>query len=72
MMPANMFSIHRKESCRMDAVSSILTMAAAGGGVLNVREASFVDEKLADAVELSVVMPEFGSALYPVLPLCIN
>jgi hypothetical protein len=35
-------------------------------------EAPFVDEELADAAELSVVVPEFGSALYPVLPLCVN
>jgi hypothetical protein len=40
--------------------------------LLYVREAPFVDEELADAVELLVVVPEFGSALYPVLPLCIN
>jgi hypothetical protein len=39
---------------------------------LYVGEAPFVDEKLADAAELSVVMPEFCSALYPVLPLCVN
>jgi hypothetical protein len=39
---------------------------------LYVREAPFVQEELADAAELSVVVPKFGSALYPVLPLCIN
>jgi hypothetical protein len=39
---------------------------------LNVGEAPFVDEKLADAVEFSVVVPEFCSALYPSLPLCVN
>jgi hypothetical protein len=39
---------------------------------LYVGEALFVDEKLGDAAELSVVMPKFGSALYPVLPLCVN
>jgi hypothetical protein len=39
---------------------------------LNVGEAPFVNEKLADSAELSVVMPEFSSALYPVLPLCVN
>jgi hypothetical protein len=40
--------------------------------LLYVREAPFVDEELADAAELLVVMPEFGSALYPVLLLCVN
>jgi hypothetical protein len=37
-----------------------------------VGEAPFVDEELADAAEFSVVVPEFGSALYPVLPLRVN
>jgi hypothetical protein len=36
MTPVNMFSICRKKSCRMDAVSSILTMMAACGSVLKV------------------------------------
>jgi hypothetical protein len=40
--------------------------------LLYVREVLFVEEELVDAVELSVVVPEFGSALYPVLLLCIN
>jgi hypothetical protein len=40
--------------------------------LLYVREAPFVNEELADAAEFSVVVPEFGSALYPVLPLCVN
>jgi hypothetical protein len=39
---------------------------------LYVREASFVQEEFADAAEFSVVVPEFGSALYSILPLCIN
>jgi hypothetical protein len=39
---------------------------------LNVGEALLVNEELADAVEFSVVVPEFSSALYPVLPLCVN
>jgi hypothetical protein len=39
---------------------------------LYVGETPFVKEELADAVELSVIVPEFGSALYPVLLLCIN
>jgi hypothetical protein len=39
---------------------------------LYVREAPFVNEEHADAAELLVVVPEFGSALYPVLPLCVN
>jgi hypothetical protein len=39
---------------------------------LHVREAPFVEEELADAAGLLVVVPEFGSALYPVLLLCIN
>jgi ABC-type glycerol-3-phosphate transport system permease component len=37
-----------------------------------VREAAFIDEELADAVELLVVVPKFGSALYSVLLLCVN
>jgi hypothetical protein len=37
-----------------------------------VGEAPFVDEELADAAEFLVVVPEFGSALYPVLPLRVN
>jgi hypothetical protein len=32
----------------------------------------FVQEEFADASEFSVVVPEFGSALYSILPLCIN
>jgi hypothetical protein len=40
--------------------------------LLYVGEALFAEEELADAGELSVVVPKFGSALYPVLPLCIN
>jgi hypothetical protein len=39
---------------------------------LNVGEAPFVNEELANAAEFSVVVPEFSSALYPVLPLCVN
>jgi hypothetical protein len=39
---------------------------------LNVGEAPFVNEKLADVAEFSIVVPEFCSALYPVLPLCVN
>jgi hypothetical protein len=39
---------------------------------LYIGEALYVQEKLADMVELLVVVPEFGSALYSVLPLCIN
>jgi hypothetical protein len=39
---------------------------------LYVREVPFVEEELADVAELSVGVPEFGSALYPILPLCIN
>jgi hypothetical protein len=39
---------------------------------LYVGEAPFVNEKLADAAEFPVVVPEFCSALYPVLPLCVN
>jgi hypothetical protein len=37
-----------------------------------VGETPFVNEELADVAEFSVVMPEFSSALYPVLLLCIN
>jgi hypothetical protein len=40
--------------------------------LLYVREVPFVDEELADAAKFSVVVPKFGSALYPVLPLCVN
>jgi hypothetical protein len=40
--------------------------------LLYVGEVPFVNEEFADAAEFSVVMPEFGSALYPVLPLCVN
>jgi hypothetical protein len=40
--------------------------------LLNVREAPFVNEELANVAEFSVVVPEFCSALYPVLPLCVN
>jgi hypothetical protein len=39
--------------------------------LLNVGEAPFVNEEFTDA-EFSVVVPEFSSALYPVLPLCVN
>jgi hypothetical protein len=39
---------------------------------LSVGEVPFVEEELADVVELSVVVPEFSSALYPVLLLCVN
>jgi hypothetical protein len=39
---------------------------------LYVGEAPFVQEELADAAELSVVLPEFSSALYSILLLCIN
>jgi hypothetical protein len=39
---------------------------------LNVREVPFVNEELANAAEFSVVVPEFCSALYPVLPLRVN
>jgi hypothetical protein len=39
---------------------------------LYVGEAPFVNEEFADAVEFSVVVPEFCSALYPVLPLRVN
>jgi hypothetical protein len=39
---------------------------------LYVGEVPFVNEELADAAEFLVVMPEFGSALYPVLLLCVN
>jgi hypothetical protein len=37
-----------------------------------VGEAPFVNEELADAVEFSVVVPEFCSALYPILLLHVN
>jgi hypothetical protein len=40
--------------------------------LLYVREALFVQEEFTDAAELLVIMPEFGSALYSVLPLCVN
>jgi hypothetical protein len=40
--------------------------------LLYVREVPFVQEELADAAELSVVVSKFSSALYSVLPLCIN
>jgi hypothetical protein len=40
--------------------------------VLYVGEAPLVNEELANTVEFPVVVPEFGSALYPVLPLCVN
>jgi hypothetical protein len=40
--------------------------------LLYVGESPFVEEELADAADVLVVVPEFGSALYPVLPLCIN
>jgi hypothetical protein len=40
--------------------------------LLYVGEAPFVNEELADGVELSGVVPEFSSTLYPVLPLCVN
>jgi hypothetical protein len=36
---------------------------------LYVGEAPFVQEEFADAAEFSVVVPEFGSALYSILPL---
>jgi hypothetical protein len=39
---------------------------------LYVGEVLFVDEELADAAEFPVVVPEFCSALYPVLPLRVN
>jgi hypothetical protein len=39
---------------------------------LNVGEAPLVDEELANAAKFSVVVPEFCSALYPVLPLRVN
>jgi hypothetical protein len=39
---------------------------------LYVREAPFVQEEFADVAELSVIMTKFGSALYSVLPLCVN
>jgi hypothetical protein len=40
--------------------------------LLYVREAVFINEELADVVELLVVVPEFGSALYSVPLLCVN
>jgi hypothetical protein len=39
---------------------------------LYVREAPLVNEELANVAEFSVVVPEFCSALYPVLPLRVN
>jgi hypothetical protein len=39
---------------------------------LYVGEAPFVNEELANVAEFSVVVPEFCSALYPVLPLRVN
>jgi hypothetical protein len=39
---------------------------------LHVREAPLIEEEPADVAELSVVVPEFGSALYPVLLQCVN
>jgi hypothetical protein len=39
---------------------------------LYVGEAPLVNEELANAAEFSVVVPEFCSALYPVLPLLVN
>jgi hypothetical protein len=35
-------------------------------------ERPFVEEELADPAELSVVVPKFSSALYPILMPCIN
>jgi hypothetical protein len=40
--------------------------------LLYVREVPFVQEEFADVAELSVIMPEFSSALYSILPLCVN
>jgi hypothetical protein len=40
--------------------------------LLNVGEVLLVNEELANAVELSVVVPKFCSALYPILPLRVN
>jgi hypothetical protein len=40
--------------------------------VLYVGEAPLVNEELANVAEFSVVVPEFCSALYPVLPLHVN
>jgi hypothetical protein len=40
--------------------------------LLYVGEVPFVNEELADAAGFSVAMPKFGSALYPILPLCVN
>jgi hypothetical protein len=31
-----------------------------------------VNEEFADVAEFSIVMPEFSSTLYPILPLCVN
>jgi hypothetical protein len=39
---------------------------------LNVGEAPLVNEELANVAEFSVVVPEFCSALYPILPLRVN
>jgi hypothetical protein len=39
---------------------------------LYVGEAPLVNEELANVAEFSVVVPKFCSALYPVLPLCVN
>jgi hypothetical protein len=39
---------------------------------LYVGEAPLVNEELANAAEFSVVVPEFCSALYPILPLRVN
>jgi hypothetical protein len=40
--------------------------------LLYVGETPFVQEEFADVAEFLVVVPEFGSVLYSVLPLCIN
>jgi hypothetical protein len=39
---------------------------------LYVGEVPFVQEEFADVVELSLIMPKFSSALYSILPLCVN
>jgi hypothetical protein len=39
---------------------------------LYVGEVPFVQEEFADVAKFLVVVPEFGSALYSVLLLCIN
>jgi hypothetical protein len=39
---------------------------------LHVGEAPLVNEELTNVAEFSVVVPEFCSALYPVLPLRVN